>query len=117
MQQALSRTAMIVAGFLLVSLVGVPMLDARYDAGLAPIPFIAWIYLPFALFGIALHALVPWRNLWTAFAALAVAAAAVVLGLSETFRLVFWLVVVPASGLIAATVPGPVDRRLFERGD
>lgn len=117
MQQALSRTAIILAGFLLVSLVGVPMLHARYDAGLAPIPFIAWIYLPFALFGVALHALVPWEKLWIAFAAIAVAAAAVVLALSETFRLVFWLVVVPASGLIAAAMPGPVDRQLSERVD
>lgn len=92
------------AGLVAVSFVGLVILNVQYQTGVVPIAFIVWIFVPFALFGTLLNLAIRWHALWriVAFGAIAMSAAVFALG---GFGPAFWLVLVPASGLLAATLP------------
>jgi hypothetical protein len=100
----MARIVTVLIGLAAISIFGLAVLNVLYQSGPAPVVFIVWIFLPFALFGVLLNVLLKWDLLWlfilmscTIFAASFMAVGG--------FRPAFWFVIVPASGLVAATIP------------
>ena len=115
MERALGRATMILGGLMPLSLFGLA-LSARYDAGLAPVVFIVWIYAPCALLALMVSIALRWEHLWVAFAAIGLMAIVVLAALGGV-RVAFWLAVVPAAGALAATIPHPwTSKRLIADG-
>jgi hypothetical protein len=88
-----------------VSLVGLVVLNAQYAAGWLPLYFIVWIFVPFSMFGLLVGWAIRWGSLWRAIALAAVVMCVVLFALGARFGLAYWCVMVPASGMLAATAP------------
>jgi hypothetical protein len=110
MERALGRLAMMCAGLVGVSLLGLPILHARYESSLAPLAFVLWTYVPCAVLTLGLSLVLQWDRLWRVIAALAIASVVVVAAIGG-WQTAYWLAVVPWAGAIAATVPQPWGAR------
>jgi hypothetical protein len=95
MERALGRLAVMFAGLVGVSLLGLPILHARYESSLAPLAFI-----------LGLSLVLQWDGLWRVIAAAAFAGVIMVAAIGG-FQAAYWLAVVPAAGAVAATIPHP----------
>jgi hypothetical protein len=101
---ALSRLFVVLVGLLLTDIFGLAYLNAKFDSGLAPAPFLTFMYLLGFIAGLTSAAVLR-RSIMRRAALLLMTIAALAIVMDVAPQFFFWFAVVPSIGALAATLP------------